>query len=145
MESRARIARGSLLKFQQARLHDEDSQHDENARDNVPEAYSVPLEVEGTVCASGSVKSSGEGTVESNTPLDVLIMMPEHSHGWRESKKTKGTTEVELDSCQTGADVHAHISESWHRGRDKQTSSRRPVDHCQQLVEMDSDWLPMVA
>ena len=29
---------------QQAHLHDEDSQHDENARDNVPEAHGVSLE-----------------------------------------------------------------------------------------------------
>ena len=38
------IARGRLPKLQQAHLHDEDSQHDENARVNVPEAHGVSLE-----------------------------------------------------------------------------------------------------
>ena len=38
------IARGSLPKLQQAHLHDEDSQHDENVRDNVPEVHGVLLE-----------------------------------------------------------------------------------------------------
>ena len=38
------IARGSLPKLQQAHLHDQDSQHDENVRDNVPlEVHGVPL------------------------------------------------------------------------------------------------------
>ena len=33
------IAHGSLPKLQQAHLRDEDSQHDENVRGNVPEAH----------------------------------------------------------------------------------------------------------
>ena len=49
-----------------AHLHDEDSQHDENARDNLPEAHGVPLDGEWAVCASGSVKSSS-GAQSSQT------------------------------------------------------------------------------
>ena len=90
-------------KLQQEHLHDEDSQHDENARDNVPEAHGVPLEGERAACASSSVKSSSGGTAESNAPLDVPIVMPEHVDGSRESKDTKDTAEVESNSCWTGA------------------------------------------
>ena len=42
--------RRSLLQLRQAHLHDEDGQHDKNARDNVPEAHGVPLEWAVTVC-----------------------------------------------------------------------------------------------
>ena len=89
-----------------------DSQHDENARDNVPEAHGVPLEGEWAACASESVKSLSEGTVESNAPLNVRIMIPEHADGSSESRDTEDTAEVELDSCWTGADVHMHINEA---------------------------------
>ena len=54
------IARGSLPKLQQAHLHDEDSQHDESVRGDVPEAHGVPLGREWTACASDSLKSSGD-------------------------------------------------------------------------------------
>ena len=74
-------------------------------------------------CASGSIKNSSWCTVESNAPLDVLIVMPEHSDGSSESEETKDTAEVELNSCQTGANVHAHIDEtSWHVGETKTSS-----------------------
>ena len=76
--------------------------------------------------------------MESNAPLDVQIVMPEHADGSSESKDTEDTTKFELDSYQTGADVHVHIDEaSWHTG-ETETSSRAHMDHCQQLVEMDS-------
>ena len=39
-------------------------------------------------------RSSG-GTVESDAPLDVPIVMPEHSDGSSGSEETKRTTEVE--------------------------------------------------
>ena len=102
--------RGSLPRLQQAHLHDEDSQHDENARDNVPEAHGVPLEGEWAVC-------------ERQHPLNVPIVMPEHSDGLSESEETKDTAEIELNSCQTSVDVHVHIDEtSWHTG-ETETSS----------------------
>jgi len=34
--------------------------------------------------------------------------MPKHANGSSEWKKTEDTAGVELGSCQTGADVHAH-------------------------------------
>ena len=48
----ATIAHGNLPKLQQAHPHDEDGQHDENARDNVLEEHRVPLE---GACASDSI------------------------------------------------------------------------------------------
>ena len=50
----ATIAHGNLPKLQQGHLHDEDSQYDENARDNVPEAHRVPLE--GDMCEHKELK-----------------------------------------------------------------------------------------
>ena len=80
--------------------------------------------------------------VESNVPLDVPILMPEHADGSSELKDTEDTAKAELDSCRAGADVHAYIDEaSWHTG-ETETSSRTLIDHCQQLVEMDR---PMIA
>ena len=68
--------------------------------------------------------------------------MPEHTDGSSESKDTKDTTKFELDSCWTGADMYVHINEaSWHTG-ETETSSRTHMDHCQQLVEMNSHWQP---
>ena len=52
----------------------------------------MPLEGEWAACASDSVKSSCEGTVE----LDVLIVMLEHANDLSESKGTEGTAKVEL-------------------------------------------------
>ena len=49
--------RGSLPRLQQAHLHDEDTQHDEDVRDNVPEAHGVPLK--GGV---GSVRAAASRT-----------------------------------------------------------------------------------
>ena len=46
-------------KLQQVHLHDEDSQHDKNTRENVPEGHGVPLEGGLAVYASDSAKSSG--------------------------------------------------------------------------------------
>ena len=70
-----------------------------------------------------------ERTVESNASLDVPIMMPEHADGLSKSKNAEDTAKVELDSCRTGADMHAHIDEeSWHTG-ETETSSRTPLDH----------------
>ena len=66
-------------------------------------------------------------------------MMPEHAGGLSKSKDTEDTTKFELDSCRTGADVHVHIDEaSWHTGETKMSSRTHTVNHCQQLVEMDS-------
>ena len=91
---------------------------------------------------SKQVKSSSRGTVESNAPLDVPIVMPEHADGSSKSKDAEDTAKIEQDWCWTGAGVHAHIDEaSWHTGETK-TPSRTPIDHCQQLVEMDSDRKP---
>ena len=87
---------------------------------------------------SDSVKSSSRGTVESNAPLDVPIVMPEHTNGSSESKDTKDTTKFELDSCWTGADMHVHINEASRHTGETETSSRTHMDHCQQLVEMNS-------
>ena len=56
----------------------------------------MPLEGEWAACASDSVKSSCEGTVELNAPLDVLIVMLEHANDLSESKDTEGTAKVEL-------------------------------------------------
>ena len=89
-------------KLQQEHLNDEDSQHNENARDNVPEAHGMQFEGEWAASASDSVKSSSGGTAKSNAPLDVPIVMPEHVDGSRESKDTEDTAEVESNSCWTG-------------------------------------------
>ena len=43
----ATIEYGRLPKLQQAHLHDEDSRHDENTRDNVPETHEMPFEGDG--------------------------------------------------------------------------------------------------
>ena len=86
--TRATIAYRRLPKLQQEHLHDEDSQHDESARNSVPETHGVPLEGEWAACASDSVKSSSKGTAESNAPLYVPIVMPEHADGSRESTDT---------------------------------------------------------
>ena len=48
------------------------------------------------MCASDSEKSSSRGTVESNAPLDVPIVMPEHADGSSESKDTEDNTRFEL-------------------------------------------------
>ena len=56
-----------------------------------------------------SVKNFSGGTVELNALLDVRIAMPEHAGG---SSESKDIAEVELDGCQTGADVHARIDEA---------------------------------
>ena len=70
--------------------------------------------------------------------MDVQIVMPEHADGSSESKDTEDTTKFGLDSYLTGVDVHVHIDEaSWHIG-ETETSSQAHMDHCQQLVEMDS-------
>ena len=75
------------------------------------------------MCASDSEKSSSRGIVESNTLLDVPIVMPEHADGSSESKDTEDTTRFELDSCRTGADVHVHIDKaSWHTGKTEASS-----------------------
>ena len=37
-------------------------------------------------CVSGSVKNCSEGAVESNVPLDVPIVIPEHVDGSSESR-----------------------------------------------------------
>ena len=62
-------------------LHNKDSQHDENVRDNIPEAHGLPLEGEWAACASDSAKSSSGSTVELSAPLDVPTVMPEHVNG----------------------------------------------------------------
>ena len=56
-----------------------------------------------------SVKTFSGCTVELNALLDVRIVMPEHADG---SSESKDIAEVELDGCQTGADVHADIDEA---------------------------------
>ena len=116
-------------KLQQEHLHDEDSQHDENARDNVPEAHGMQFEGEWAASASDSVKSSSGGTAESNALLDVPIVMSEHTpDGSRESKDTEDTAEVELNSCWTGAQMHAYIDEASYHTDETAMSSRTPMD-----------------
>ena len=98
-------------------LHDEDGQHNESARDNVPEAHGVPLE-----CASGSVlarNSSGDRN-ESNALPDASIVIPEHADSSSELKDTEETTEVGSGGCQRRTSVC-----TWTRGGGRQVSQRR--------------------
>ena len=88
----------------------------------------MPLEGELAACASDSVKSSSDGMAESNAPLYVPIVMPEHEEGSRESKDTEDIAEVELNSCWTGADVHVYIDEASYHTGETATSSQTPMD-----------------
>ena len=49
----------------------------------------MPLEPEGAACANDNVKSSSEGTVKSNAPLDVPIVVPEDADASSGSKATE--------------------------------------------------------
>ena len=114
---------------------------DDGVRHRGPHASSKAAEIVGMAEGSNGVLELPT-EVESNVPLDVPILMPEHADGSSELKDTEDTAKVESDSCRAGADVHAHIDEaSWHTG-ETETSSRTLIDHCQQLVEMDR---PMIA
>ena len=84
----------SLLKLQQAHLHDEDGQHNKNTRDNVPEAHGMPLEWAVTVCEQQCKRSQQEYNKVEHTDV---IMIFEHAGGSSKSTDTNNTIKVKLD------------------------------------------------
>ena len=59
---------------------------------------------------------------------------------------TEFTTNIATKShilyTRTGANVHAHVDEASLQTGETEASSQTPMDHCQQLVEIVSNWQP---
>ena len=101
---------GTLLKLHQVHLCDEDSQHDKNTRDNVLKAHRGIIE---GACVSDDIKNSSRCSWVEHT-IECANRDAWAGRWFEQVEGTENTVKVELDSCQTGVEMHAHIDEvSW--------------------------------
>ena len=90
--------RDSVSKLQQAHRNNEDGQCNETTYLKYTECHSRGVD---SVCEQQYSKKNSRGdTDESNTLLDLPIMIPERADGSSKSKETEDTTEVKSNDCQ---------------------------------------------